>query len=173
MDALPEVFLAIKNLEVVIARIDRYTYSCQAPTHNGSWKLHLLENLAGKLSLEKFHFTGLLNYKDYRSRLWRSDLHCYFTYPYVTSWSLFEAAAYRSRLLCSKNEATATATKPETTYWLNLGGKKHFNYYDKILNKSRSNIKRYEAIKGSELDYCLEAWQKLLNDVLITRNLLK
>jgi len=46
---------------------------------------------------ERVHFTGLLTYPDYRQLLWRSTLHCYFTRPYVTSWSLFEAVCLRSQ----------------------------------------------------------------------------
>ena len=45
-------------------------------------------------------FTGLLNWEDYRTLLRRSNLHCYFSRPYVLSWSFIESAA------CCANIAT-------------------------------------------------------------------
>jgi len=47
-----------------------------------------------------------MNYENYRLMLQRSNLHCYFTEPYVTSWSLFEAAACGTPILTNQSPAT-------------------------------------------------------------------
>ena len=98
---------------VVIAGADRCAYSYTAPDHEGSWKKHLLAKLGSFEGRERIHFTGLLTYNDYRNLLWRSNLHCYFTRPYVTSWSLFEAAACGARLAVNKSPATSGITEKE------------------------------------------------------------
>ena len=87
------------QLQVVVAGRDRVVYSYRSPHASGSWKQQLLEDLEGQLDLERLHFTGLLNYGDYKRLLWRSDLHCMFSRPYVISWGLFQAAACGARLL--------------------------------------------------------------------------
>ena len=87
------------RLQVVIAGNDRVVYSYKSKHHTGSWKQQMLEELSGNLDLSRVHFTGLLNYGELVSLYRRSDLHCYFTRPFVLSWSVFEAAACGARLL--------------------------------------------------------------------------
>ena len=105
MRALPALLRKNKNLVVVIAGADRRAYSYDAPSHNGSWRRHLLEELGNFDGRERIIFTGLLTYTDYRLLLWRSNLHCYLTRPYVTSWSLFEAVP-RFHLAVNKSRNT-------------------------------------------------------------------
>ena len=59
----------------------------------------MLEELEGQLDLKRLHFTGLLNYGELVQLFRRSDLHCYFTRPYVVSWGVFQAVACGARLL--------------------------------------------------------------------------
>ena len=47
-----------------------------------------------------------MSYDNYLLMLQRTNLHCYFTKPYVTSWSLFEAVATGCPILTNKCEAT-------------------------------------------------------------------
>ena len=63
--------------------------------------------------------------------LWRTDLHCYFTRPYVTSWGLFEAAACGTRLVVSEGEATYNIANHSTVTWINLDNQKQLKkkYY--------------------------------------------
>lgn len=90
------------SLQVVLAGRDRVAYSYCSPHVSGSWKQQLLEDLEGQLDLKRLHFTGLLNYCDYKHLLLRSDLHCMFSRPYVISCGLFQAAACGTRLLVNK-----------------------------------------------------------------------
>ena len=95
------------SLQVVVAGRDRVAYSYGPEHPSGSWKQLLLEELASQLDLQRLHFTGLMNYGDYKQLLWRSDLHCMFSRPYVISWGLFQAAACGTRLLVNDGPGMA------------------------------------------------------------------
>ena len=95
------------SLQVVVAGRDRVAYSYGPEHPSGSWKLLLLEELASQLDLQRLHFTGLMNFGDYKQLLSRSDLHCMFSRPYVISWGLFQAAACGARLLVNDGPGIA------------------------------------------------------------------
>ena len=61
------------DLYVVVAGADRQAYSYPAPTVSGSWKEYQLSKLSDR-KVKRIVFTGLLNYTDYRTLLWRSNL---------------------------------------------------------------------------------------------------
>ena len=86
-------------LQVVVFGNDRSAYSYESPHPSGSWKQYMLEELKNDLDFDRLHFTGLLNYGELVQLFRRSNLHCYFTRPYVVSWGVFQAAACGSRLL--------------------------------------------------------------------------
>ena len=86
-------------LQVVVFGNDRSAYSYESPHPSGSWKDYMLNELQGELDLERLHFTGLLTYGELVQLFRRSNLHCYFTRPYVVSWGVFQAAACGARLL--------------------------------------------------------------------------
>ena len=90
---------AFPHLQVVVFGNDRAAYGFQSPHESGSWKQYMLDELEGQLDLARLHFTGLLNYGELVQLFRRSDLHCYFTRPYVVSWGVFQAAACGARLL--------------------------------------------------------------------------
>jgi len=92
------------NLQVVVFGQDRCVYSelmphIVCPSSTGSWKAALLEELKGMLDLSRLHFPGLISYKMLSQLYKRSNLHCYFTEPFVVSWGIFEAAASGCPLL--------------------------------------------------------------------------
>ncbi len=90
---------AFPHLQVVVFGNDRAAYGYPSPHESGSWKQYMLDELSGQLDLARLHFTGLLNYGELVQLFRRSDLHCYFTRPYVVSWGVFQAAACGARLL--------------------------------------------------------------------------
>lgn len=106
MRALPAVLAAYPTLKVLIAGRDRSAYSAEAPSHNGSWKAALLDELGEFSGLERISFTGLLRRDQWVAMLQRTNLHCYFSLPYVPSWSMFEAAACGAPLLTNRGETT-------------------------------------------------------------------
>ena len=87
------------QLHVVVAGDDRIAYSFSSQHKSGGWKQQLLEELKDQLDLTRLHFPGLINYGELVQLFQRSDLHCYFTRPYVISWGLFQAAACGSPML--------------------------------------------------------------------------
>ncbi len=111
MRALPAVLAARPELVVLVAGRDRSAYGGPAPSHGGSWKARLLDELGDFAGRERLHFTGLLPRAAYVAMLQRTNLHCYFTRPYVPSWSLFEAVACGAPLLTTAGGAT-TDTLP-------------------------------------------------------------
>lgn len=93
---------AFPNLQVVIFGRDRNAYSFEHDQFGGSWKRAMLDELKNQLDLSRLHFTGLLSYADLVRLFQRSDLHCYFTRPYVVSWGVFQAAACGANLLVNE-----------------------------------------------------------------------
>ena len=111
MRALPYAIKDHRNIKVVIGGRDRSAYGLSAPSHGGSWKDLLLEELGEFEGIERVTFCGLLNRADYARLLQRTNLYCYFSRPYVTSWSLFEAVACGCRVLTNPG-GTTTETIP-------------------------------------------------------------
>ena len=156
----------IPTLQVVIAGRDRRAYSYDAPSHAGSWKAKILEELGDFSGKERLHFTGLMPYIHYKQLLQRSNLHCYFTRPYVTSWSLFEACV-RSKTRVNQSPATENIVEnSELVTWVNLDNKTTLN--NTIVralqnhgNKQRSSLKTDFALTNS-----LAQWQNLINQCL-------
>jgi glycosyltransferase involved in cell wall biosynthesis len=152
------------DLQVVIAGTDRRAYSYDAPSHNGSWKDHVLASLGAFPERQRLHFCGLLTYSDYRALLWRSTLHCYFTRPYVTSWSLFEAAASGARLAVNRSAATEGIAEPSRVCWVDLDNQSSLLA---SLEQGLSRLgPRAQIMPGFELKSCLEQWQGMLNGCL-------
>ena len=153
------------GLQVIIAGRDRRAYSYDAPSHDGSWKQHLLAQLEPFEGRERLHFTGLMPYVPYRSLLQRSNLHCYFTRPYVTSWSLFEAAACGARLCVNQTAATTNVVAdPDTVNWVDLDDQQALN--NTIASCLNKPLKRSELAEGYELSDCLQNWSRLVNRLL-------
>jgi len=71
----------------------------------------MLEEL--DLDLSRVHFVGLLPRRRYTELMQASDLHVYFTVPFVLSWSLIEAMSIACPLLVSDNQATREALTPD------------------------------------------------------------
>lgn len=161
MRAIPEITGKYEDAEVVIAGADRRAYSYDAPSHNGSWKQYLLAELGDFPGKERMHFTGLLNYEDYRTLLWRSNLHCYFTRPYVTSWSLFEAAACGTTLAISEGPATEGVVEADSVQWVNLDDQAEIT---RRLIEGLEQPQRGARIReGFDLSTNLKRWESVLN----------
>ena len=162
MRSLPELLGRDETTYALIAGADRRAYSYEAPSHDGSWKQFLLAELGEQLPLDRILFTGLLDYTDYRALLWRSNLHCYFTRPYVTSWSLFEAAACGARLAVNKSPATQGIAKDESVTWVDLDNQQDLTQKLNHALDHKSNPS--QLMPGFDLDTALHQWEGLLNE---------
>ena len=158
----------IPELQVVIAGRDRRAYSYDAPSHNGSWKNLMLDELGDFSGRDRLHFTGLMPYQHYRTLLQRSTLHCYFTRPYVTSWSLFEAAACGARLCVNQSKATESILfNRDQACWIDLDQpEENKSLLSEILAKGNAGIGRAQMDEKYSLNKCLPQWQALVNRCL-------
>ena len=173
LQALPPLLAQIPDLQVMIAGRDRVAYSYGAPSAGGSWKQHLLAELGKFPGLERLHFTGLIPYGQLRALLQRTDLHVYFSRPYVTSWSLFQAAACGAPILMNEGPAT-TGVLPEAAFaTLDL------DQPAGIAPAIASALERSLAQRGQQrqqrlppefaLPACQQRWQQLVNAAIQAR----
>lgn len=165
MRALPGVLAAKPDLQVVVAGRDRSAYGAQAPNHGGSWKATLLAELGAFPGRERVHFTGLLTRRIYVQLLQRTNLHCYFSRPYVPSWSLFEAVACRAPILTNPGETT-TGTLPgilPNTVNLDSGAAM---ITAEILSRLSKPIATGLAPAWIWRNHSEQLWQGLINEVL-------
>lgn len=100
MRALPALLLARPNAQVVIVGGDGVSYG-SAPSVGKSWKQIFLNEVAGKLDLNRVHFVGRVPRSDLTSLLQVSSCHVYLTYPFVLSWSLIEAMSAGCAIVAS------------------------------------------------------------------------
>lgn len=158
-----------KKLQVVVAGRDVRAYSYGAPSEEGSWKRHLLKELGDFAGRERLHFCGLMPYLDYRQLLQRSNLHCYFTRPYVTSWSLFEAAACGARLCVNRTPATAgVVADAATVAWVDLDDPAMLG--KTVENALTSGTPRSSLDGRHSLQLSLRHWQAVVNGALTQSN---
>lgn len=168
---LPPLLRAEPRLQVVVAGRDRRVYSYGAPSHGGSWKEHLLHELGAFPGRERIHFVGGLASPAYRTLLQRSDLHLYFSRPYVPSWSLFEAAACGTPILMNEGPTT-TGTLPEAAFArvdLNQAPELLARQVQQALQRSlaqRDQPRRSRLPAHLALPACLRSWAELLNESL-------
>ena len=165
METLPALLSKIERLEVFIAGLDRRAYSYDAPIKGGSWKEYMIKKLGDKMDLDKVKFTGLLDYKDYRLLLWRSDLHCYFTRPYVTSWSLFEAGTCGAKLALNKTKAVEGIIEENTALWVDIDNK------ETMIKQMENQLRAKEPVRsriktGYGLQDSMAKWEEFLNECI-------
>jgi glycosyltransferase involved in cell wall biosynthesis len=99
MRALPKLLAERKDVQVILVGGDSVSYG--AKPAKGTWREHMLNEVAGKLDISRVHFAGRVPYETYVKLLQRSDAHVYLTYPFVASWSLREAMASGCAIVAS------------------------------------------------------------------------
>jgi glycosyltransferase involved in cell wall biosynthesis len=92
MRALPALLRARRDVKVVMVGGDDVSYGARV-AGGGTWREHMLRELAGKYDASRVKLPGQIPYDTYLRLLQRSDAHVYLSYPFVTSWSLREALA--------------------------------------------------------------------------------
>ena len=166
--ALPHLLEQLPNLKVLIGGRDRSAYGPKCPTHHGSWKEMVLDQLPSLRNHPRIIYTGLMNYENYRLMLQRSNLHCYFTQPYVTSWSLFEAAACGTPILTNQSPATTgTLDIPKENTLAKISDINQPEGIAKAISLLRKKAERHSLLNQS---YTIKTakfnWQALINQAL-------
>ena len=168
MRTLPSLLEDLPHLKVIVGGRDRSAYGPQAPSHQGSWLKKTLDELPVLKDHPRVIFTGLMSYENYRLMLYRTNLHCYFTKPYVTSWSLFEAVASGTNILTNESPATTgTIPIPPENTVANIesinskkGIKKIKNLLS-IVSRNRDEIEAHYTKK-----FACARWEELINNCL-------
>lgn len=91
MRTLPEVLRQCPDAHALIIGGDGISYG-SPPEEGGSWKEKMLRELDGQLDMSRVHFVGQVPYSIWLKTLSITRVHCYWTTPFVLSWSLLEAA---------------------------------------------------------------------------------
>ena len=169
MKALPGIIKKTPNIKILIGGRDRSAYGPECPKYGGSWKQMMLEEIPTLKDNQNIVFTGLMNYVEYRKMLQRTDLHFYFTKPYVTSWSLFEALACQAPIITNRCHST-NGTLPI----------KENSIIEKIedIHSTKGIEKAVRLIQEGEdndywclpeefsLEYSRKSWESLINNAL-------
>lgn len=168
MRALPSLLSKLPQLKVLIAGRDRSAYGAPPPDHDGSWKKKLLDELGEFSGFDRVYFTGLLPPSQYRLALARTNLHVYFTRPYVTSWSLFESVAMSAPIFTNRSEATTALFPFLDEYACSLDDSPadiSAQIY-RLLIRKRSEYQFFALPDQFTIHRSRELWQSLVNHAL-------
>ena len=128
-----------------------------------------------KLPMLKKHpkiiYTGLMNYENYRLMLQRTNLHCYLTHPYVTSWSLFEAVACGAPVITNRSEATNKTIPIKDSFLIDrvsdIYGQNGIKKIKSVLDNSTKYHSRKSSLPSSfSLNNAKDNWQQFINQML-------
>ena len=103
MRALPGLLAARPGARVLIVGGDDVSYGARPPKGQ-TWKQIFIDEVRGRIADDdwaRVHFTGRIPHADFLSLLRVSRVHVYLTYPFVLSWSLFEAMAVEAAIVAS------------------------------------------------------------------------
>ena len=170
METLPDLFKQIPNLKVIIGGRDRSAYGPKCPTHGGSWKEMILDKIPSLRDNDNIFYPGLMNYTMYRKMLQRSNLHCYLTHPYVTSWSLFEAVSCGTPIITNRSEAT-TGTLKQIKAENTIESVNSIKTKDGIskmirLLKHNASPRIANLEEQYKLEYAMKEWEILINKII-------
>jgi glycosyltransferase involved in cell wall biosynthesis len=101
MRALPELQQRWPALRVLIVGDNDKGYGNQHPSGQPLRQV-MLQELAGRLDLERIHFLGRIPHPQLIALLQASWVHVYLSYPFVLGWSLLEAMACGCALVGSR-----------------------------------------------------------------------
>ncbi len=165
MASLPSLLNAFPRLIAVIAGMDRVVYSYPAPSESGSWKDYMLSQIQDQCDCNRIFFLGSISLSDYRMLLCRSDLHIYFSRPYVTSWGLFQAAACGTPLLVNHSPAINYVLSSDCATFVDLDDPEEIVLTASRLLKADSNRQDRKSFLADELSLntCLKEWVRFLS----------
>ncbi|MBM3337142.1 MAG: glycosyltransferase [Betaproteobacteria bacterium] len=103
MRALPALLKARPHAQIIVVGGDDVSYGSK-PASGDSWRSVLTKEIEGSVSAtdwQRVHFVGKLPYSKFIALLQVSTVHIYLTYPFVLSWSLFEAMSVGAAIIAS------------------------------------------------------------------------
>lgn len=103
MRALPRLLRERPNSQVLIVGGDEVSYGARPP-QGQTWKQIFIDEVRGQIptpNWDRVHFLGKIPYDQFTRLLQVSRVHLYLTYPFVLSWSLFEAMSAEAAIVAS------------------------------------------------------------------------
>jgi glycosyltransferase involved in cell wall biosynthesis len=103
MRALPRLLKERPNAKVLIVGGDDVSYGARPPKGQ-TWKQIFIDEVRGQIpdaNWARVHFLGKIPYDQFTKLLQVSRVHLYLTYPFVLSWSLFEAMSAEAAIVAS------------------------------------------------------------------------
>ncbi|MGR3321769.1 MAG: glycosyltransferase [Pseudooceanicola sp.] len=111
MRALPRLLETRPDAHVLIVGGDSVSYGAPPPKGK-TWKQIFINEVRGQISDADFarvHFLGRIPYSKFTALLQLSRAHVYLTYPFVLSWSLFEAMSCEAAIVASDTDPVREA----------------------------------------------------------------
>lgn len=168
--AVPAMLAGHPDLRIIFVGGDEVSYGRKAPEGSASWREHLVRDYG--IASDRVHFAGRLEYSAYLDLLSLSRVHVYLTYPFVLSWSCFEAMAMGPLVIASDTAPVREVIKPGYNGLL-VDFFDHAALADKVLEalcdwdrfapirrNARTTIERHYG-----LDQSLLSWRRLIDDV--------
>jgi glycosyltransferase involved in cell wall biosynthesis len=103
MRALPRLLRERPEAQVLIVGGDEVSYGSKPPKGQ-TWKQMFIDEVRGQIADDdwaRVHFLGRIPYADFVPLLQVARVHVYLTYPFVLSWSLFEAMSAGAAIVAS------------------------------------------------------------------------
>ncbi|OWU86137.1 glycosyl transferase [Oceanicola sp. 22II-s10i] len=117
MRALPDLLKSRPNAQIMIVGGDGVSYGAAAPAGK-TWKQIFIDEVRGQIpdaDWARVHFLGRIPYSRFVELLQLSRVHIYLTYPFVLSWSLFEAMSAEAAIVASGTEPVREAIVHDET----------------------------------------------------------
>ncbi len=102
MRSLPAIQRSYPKVSILIVGDDQKGYGTLHETGRPLREV-MLEELSGKIDLERIHFLGRIPYLQFLAILQASWVHIYLSYPFVLGWSCLEAMSCGCCIVGSKN----------------------------------------------------------------------
>ena len=112
---------------------------------------------------EADYICKLLNWEDYRTLL-KSNLHCYFSRPYVLSWSFIESAACCANIATNKMGGMIEVVEDGSVHWVDVDNPTRLA---QSLRKSVKIKKKAKLKQKFSLESYLLEWQNTINALIL------
>ncbi len=117
MRALPALLRARPAAQVLVVGGDEVSYGAKPPKGE-SWKQIFIDEVRGQITdadWARVHFLGRIPYGQFVPLLQLARVHVYLTYPFVLSWSLFEAMSAGAAIVASDTGPVREAIQHDKT----------------------------------------------------------
>jgi glycosyltransferase involved in cell wall biosynthesis len=177
MRALPRLLEAEPDVQVLMIGSEQGRGYGAAPPPGKTWMQVMLQELQGRLDVERIHLSGPLPHAQLVTAFSISAAHVYLTYPFVLSWSLLEAMACEALVIGSDTAPVRDVIVPGENGLL-VDFFDHQALADTIAGACREP-ERYEPLRKAarrrviegydRTAVCDPAWLALIDEVLAER----